>query len=132
MTELENFKLPGIALAIGLLIGLERGWRSRVRDEGMRVAGLRSYGLISLLGGFSGPLAQQVNAFQLGMPLKLGAFLVLIMSLSKLLKVYFGDIGTYFLAAAAGLSDVDPITLSISQMSMEVDRILGKNIGNNL
>ncbi len=42
MTELENFKLPGIALAIGLLIGLERGWRSRVRDEGMRVAGLRT------------------------------------------------------------------------------------------
>ena len=37
MTELENFKLLGIALAIGLLIGLERGWRIRDRDEGMRV-----------------------------------------------------------------------------------------------
>ncbi len=84
------------------------------------------------MGGFSGLLAQQVDAFQLGMALKLGAFLVLIISLSKFLKVYFGDIGTYFLAATPGLADVDPITLSISQMSMEVDRILGKNIGNNL
>jgi uncharacterized membrane protein YhiD involved in acid resistance len=46
MTELENFKLLGIALAIGLLIGLERGWRARDRDEGMwascRTAHLRN------------------------------------------------------------------------------------------
>ncbi|MDD1610434.1 MAG: MgtC/SapB family protein [Methylococcaceae bacterium] len=58
MTELENFKLLGVALAIGLLIGLERGWRARDRVEGMRVAGLRTYGLIGLLGGLSGILAQ--------------------------------------------------------------------------
>ena len=60
MTELENFKLLGIALAIGLLIGLERGWRARNRDEGMRVAGLCTYGMIGLLGGLSGILAQEV------------------------------------------------------------------------
>ncbi|MDD1624125.1 MAG: DUF4010 domain-containing protein, partial [Methylococcaceae bacterium] len=59
------------------------------------------------------------NPFQLGMAIKFGAFLVLIMLLSKLLKIYFGDIGTYFLAAASGLADVDPITLSMSQMSKE-------------
>ena len=41
------------------------------------------------------------------------------MLLSKLLKVYFGDMGTYFLAATSGLADVDPITLSMSQMSKE-------------
>ena len=41
------------------------------------------------------------------------------MLLSKLLKMYFGDLGTYFLAAASGLADVDPITLSMSQMSKE-------------
>jgi uncharacterized membrane protein (DUF4010 family) len=57
------------------------------------------------------------NPFQLGMALKFGAFLVVIMLLSKLLKIYFGDMGTYFLAATAGLADVDPITLSMSQMS---------------
>ena len=41
------------------------------------------------------------------------------MLLSRLLKVYFGDIGAYFLAAASGLADVDPITLSMAQMSKE-------------
>ena len=51
------------------------------------------------------------------MALKFGAFLVVIILLSKLLKVYFGDMGTYFLAAISGLADVDPITLSMSQMS---------------
>jgi uncharacterized membrane protein (DUF4010 family) len=61
MTELENFKYLGIALAIGLLIGLERGWRSRELGEGMRVAGLRTYGMISLLGAFSGILTQHVS-----------------------------------------------------------------------
>jgi len=59
------------------------------------------------------------NPFQLGMALKFGAFLVLIMLLSNLLKIYFGDVGTYFLAATSGLADVDPITLSMSQMSKE-------------
>jgi uncharacterized membrane protein (DUF4010 family) len=66
MTELENFKLLGAALAIGLLIGLERGWRTRDRGEGMRVAGLRTYGMIGLLGGLSGILAQQLNPLLIG------------------------------------------------------------------
>ena len=66
MTELENFKLLGIALAIGLLIGLERGWHSRDRVEGMRVAGLRTHGMISLLGGLSGILARQTDPFLMG------------------------------------------------------------------
>jgi uncharacterized membrane protein (DUF4010 family) len=39
--------------------------------------------------------------------------------LSKLLNVYFGDMGSYFLAATSGLADVDPITLLMSQMSRD-------------
>ncbi|MEQ1529748.1 MAG: MgtC/SapB family protein [Methylococcales bacterium] len=65
MIELAHFKLLAIALAIGLLIGLERGWRTRTRSEGMRVAGLRTYGLISLLGGLCALLAQQVGTILL-------------------------------------------------------------------
>jgi uncharacterized membrane protein (DUF4010 family) len=57
------------------------------------------------------------NPFQLGMALKFAAFLVLIMLLSKLLKDYFGDTGSYFLAAISGLADADPIIISMSQMS---------------
>lgn len=39
------------ALAVGLLVGLERGWRERERPEGSRVAGLRTFALIGMLGG---------------------------------------------------------------------------------
>jgi uncharacterized membrane protein (DUF4010 family) len=66
MVELENFKLLAVAVAIGLLIGLERGWQTRDRGEGLRVAGLRTYGLISLLGALCGLLAQQAGVFLMG------------------------------------------------------------------
>nr|WP_250890173.1 MgtC/SapB family protein [Sphingobium nicotianae] len=39
------------ALAVGLLIGLERGWAQRERESGHRVAGFRTFGIISLTGG---------------------------------------------------------------------------------
>jgi uncharacterized membrane protein (DUF4010 family) len=45
------------ALLIGLLIGVERGWQSRTDREGHRVAGIRTFGLLGLLGGISGALA---------------------------------------------------------------------------
>jgi uncharacterized membrane protein (DUF4010 family) len=44
------------ALAIGLLIGLERGWQQRGTRAGGRVAGLRTFGLVGLLGGLAGLL----------------------------------------------------------------------------
>lgn len=44
------------SLAVGLLIGLERGWRERERPEGGRVAGLRTFALIGLFGGVSAQL----------------------------------------------------------------------------
>jgi uncharacterized membrane protein (DUF4010 family) len=40
-----------LALALGLLIGVERGWQTRAAAEGSRVAGIRTFGLIGLLGG---------------------------------------------------------------------------------
>lgn len=43
----------GVALALGLLIGMERGWERRELPEGQRVAGFRTFGLISLLGGIT-------------------------------------------------------------------------------
>ena len=87
MTELENFKLLGIALAIGLLIGLERGWRVRNLEEGLRVAGLRTYGLISLLGALWGMLARQVDPLLMGFAF-LSLTLVLLVAYSKSLKKF--------------------------------------------
>ncbi|MFP4611565.1 MAG: MgtC/SapB family protein, partial [Thiohalophilus sp.] len=55
---LETFTQLGIAIAIGLIIGLERGWKGRESEEGSRVAGLRTFGLIGLLGGLWALLAE--------------------------------------------------------------------------
>ena len=49
--NLDTLERLGVALALGLLIGLERGWERRELPEGERVAGFRTFGLISLLGG---------------------------------------------------------------------------------
>jgi uncharacterized membrane protein (DUF4010 family) len=46
-----------VALGIGLLIGLERGWRSRGEKPGSRTAGFRTFAIIGLLGGVLGALA---------------------------------------------------------------------------
>lgn len=66
LIELQDFKLLAVALAIGLLIGLERGWNMRTQADGMRVAGFRTYGLLSLLGGLSVLLARQSGQALMG------------------------------------------------------------------
>ena len=48
----------GLALGIGLLIGLERGWRRREAEPGSRAAGIRTFALSGLLGGVIAALAQ--------------------------------------------------------------------------
>jgi uncharacterized membrane protein (DUF4010 family) len=50
-----------VALLVGLVIGMERGWRERDVADGGRVAGLRTFALLGLLGGVlgtSGPIAR--------------------------------------------------------------------------
>src|SRR5688572_5762096 len=56
----------GMALAIGFLIGLERGWKDRDEKEGQRTAGLRTFTLIALLGGIFGALTKDQNFLLLG------------------------------------------------------------------
>lgn len=58
MDPLNPFLRLGAALAIGFLIGFERGWRKRDDPEGSRTAGLRTFALIGLVGGVAGVLAQ--------------------------------------------------------------------------
>jgi uncharacterized membrane protein (DUF4010 family) len=56
----------GVALAVGLLIGIERGWQEREAEEGRRIAGVRTYGLIGLLGGIVALLAVRLGSSILG------------------------------------------------------------------
>ncbi len=51
METAEIFQRLGLALAIGFLVGVERGWKQRAAEDESRVAGLRTYTLIGLLGG---------------------------------------------------------------------------------
>jgi uncharacterized membrane protein (DUF4010 family) len=46
-----------LALGIGLLIGLERGWRTRKAEPGSRAAGIRTFAVSGLLGGIAGATA---------------------------------------------------------------------------
>lgn len=51
MDDVEILLRLGLALAIGFLIGVERGWRQRDEAEGERAAGLRTFTLVGLSGG---------------------------------------------------------------------------------
>ncbi len=65
--EIESLYMLLVALAIGLMIGIERGWQERDSQEGQRIAGVRTYGLIGLLGGVLGMLAQTFEPLVLGL-----------------------------------------------------------------
>lgn len=57
----EQFLRFALALGIGLLIGLERGWRTREDAAGTRTAGIRTFSLTGLLGGVFGALANALG-----------------------------------------------------------------------
>ena len=65
--ELQSFYFLGVALAIGLLIGVERGWKEREAKDGERIAGIRTYGLIGLLGGGTALLTQSAGGLVIGL-----------------------------------------------------------------
>ena len=68
MSESQQFFYHlSVSLAIGLLIGVERGWKERDAKEGKRIAGVRTFGLIGLLGGGSALLAERLGALTLGL-----------------------------------------------------------------
>ena len=55
-----------VALGIGLLIGLERGWRRRQASPGSRAAGVRTFAISGLLGGVIAALAQPLSSHASG------------------------------------------------------------------
>jgi uncharacterized membrane protein (DUF4010 family) len=72
------------ALAVGLLIGAERGWQERNTEDGHLAAGIRTYGLSGLLGGF---------AMLLGDHFGVVAWAVVFVGFAALvLASYFGDL----------------------------------------
>ena len=67
MDPITTLQRLGVALAIGLLIGLERGWHQRQESEGERLAGIRTFGLTGILGGVWALLGQELGTVALGL-----------------------------------------------------------------
>lgn len=53
---MDLFQRLAMALGVGFLVGVERGWKHRDAPEGARAAGLRTHAVIGLTGGVAGAL----------------------------------------------------------------------------
>lgn len=58
---IEMFQRLAMALGIGFLVGVERGWKHRDAPDGTRAAGLRTHATIGLLGGMCGALLPTIG-----------------------------------------------------------------------
>jgi uncharacterized membrane protein (DUF4010 family) len=54
--DIHTIEAICLSLALGLLIGIQRGWTLRNEPSGSRFAGIRTFGLLGLAGGLSGVL----------------------------------------------------------------------------
>ena len=67
-------------------------------------------------GGETGEI-ELSNPIDLGSAIRFGALFVVILLVSRMAQIYFGDVGIYVSSLVSGLADVDAITLSMSELS---------------
>lgn len=99
-----------VALAVGLMVGMERGWKGREAGEGEREIGLRTLTLIGLVGGLCGLLSSQLDGLLIGMVfIGLAILLGLVYRVKSResddlgLTTEIAALATFLLAALAGL-----------------------------
>ncbi|KTG17292.1 MULTISPECIES: DUF4010 domain-containing protein [unclassified Guyparkeria] len=61
LQENQSLVLLTVSLLLGALIGLERGWSSRQKEAGERIAGIRTHALLGLLGGLAALLSTELT-----------------------------------------------------------------------
>ncbi len=88
---LDLFRRLLIALALGFLIGLERGWSKRELEPGRRIAGIRTFGLIGLLGALTMVLARESNLWVIA--LSFGGLGVLVAAVTHVEAQRTGEYG---------------------------------------
>lgn len=76
---LDYGELTGLAaaLALGLLVGIQRGWVQRREPAGHRFAGIRTYGLLGFAGGIAGALQASAQGLALVIMFASAALVVL-------------------------------------------------------
>jgi uncharacterized membrane protein (DUF4010 family) len=103
------------ALAIGLLVGVERGWAQRDAREGQRIAGVRTYALLGLLGGLIGVVSLDTGAVLLAAAfaavgaLVTAAYVISLRANDPDLSITgaVASLATFMLAVVAGRGDID-------------------------
>ncbi|MES2002854.1 MAG: DUF4010 domain-containing protein [Pseudomonadota bacterium] len=75
----------GTALAAGLLIGIERGWKLKDQKAGTRVAGVRTFTLLGLASGIAGLLGALGHGMVSG-ALAVGAVAIMVTAYARELK----------------------------------------------
>lgn len=68
-----------VALALGMLIGLQRGWHQRDTPPGGRIAGIRTFGLLALSGALAGVLTTPLGP---GIAIAMGLAVTLLLGLA--------------------------------------------------
>ncbi len=58
---IEMFQRLAVALGVGFLVGVERGWKHRDAPDGTRAAGLRTHAVIGLTGGVAGAMLPTIG-----------------------------------------------------------------------
>ncbi|MGM0569821.1 MgtC/SapB family protein [Marinobacter sp.] len=104
-----------VALLLGALIGLERGWEARARAPGKRIAGIRTHALTGLLGAIAALLSQTLTAW---------AFPVMLLGLVGVTLVSYRarapETGDYSITGIIGLL----LTFCFGAMVVAVDMAL--------
>ena len=108
----------GIALLLGAIIGIQRGWVERNEAAGSRIAGIRTYSLVGLLGGICGLLAELFSELFLGLSF-VALTIVLTVAYSQRLKwqtnlSITGLVGTLITFLLGALAIVGEPALAIS------------------
>jgi len=114
MTPAQTLLHLGMALAVGLLIGTERGWHERDAAEGSRPAGIRTFALIALLGGLTTVLGDSAGpaAFIAGL-LLVGGFAALAyvreasVPTGRSITTHIAMLIAYALGAIAGMGELE-------------------------
>jgi uncharacterized membrane protein (DUF4010 family) len=71
-----------VAVAAGLLIGIERGWRLRGNRDGSRVAGIRTFTLLGAAGGLNALIVQMLGPLVGAVPL-IGIVAILVVAYAR-------------------------------------------------